>query len=59
VEHADLVFANRPIATFRASLGAANPAERAQGALRKIEEIARSGAAADVTTRAIPEGVLV
>jgi small-conductance mechanosensitive channel len=59
VEHADLEFANRPIATFRASLGAANPAERAQGALRKIEEIARSGAAAEVTTQAIPEGVLV
>jgi len=59
VAHADLVFANRPIATFRATLGAASPAERAQGALRKIEEIARSGAAADVTTRAIPEGVLV
>ncbi len=58
-EHADLVFANRQIATFRATRGATLPYERAQAALRRIEDIARSGAAADVTTRVVPEGVLV
>ncbi len=54
-----LVLQRRPIITFRAPLGAMTAAERASRARQRIQAIAESAADDSVSTRMLPEGLLV
>ena len=56
---ATLTYANRPIIELRAEVIGRRPADRAAAAVRVLDRVVASGAAPQVTTRAIPGGVLL
>ena len=58
-ETAELRVNDRPIATFRAWVGPRSPRERADGALKRIQALARERVDPTVTARKEPEGMLV
>jgi hypothetical protein len=54
-----LIIHNRPIAVFRAPIGALAPNDRAVGSRRRLEALFERGRFDSVSTRNVPEGVLV
>ncbi len=58
-ESAVLKVANRPVSIMRAEVLGASPAERAEAAADRIEEIVRHGGPLRVTTRPSPDGVFI
>ena len=56
---AALIIHNRTVAVFRAPIGAVQPAERALAAARRIDVFAERQTSDSVTTRSIPQGVLI
>ena len=58
-EAAELVVNDRPVATFRAWVGPRSPRERAEGALKRIEDLVGERVGSTVTARKEPEGMLV
>ena len=58
-EPAELRIANRRIFTMRASVFGSAPTERAEASTDRIHELTRKGGPLQVTTRVLPEGIVV
>ena len=58
-EAAELLVNDRPVATFRAWLGARSPSERADAARTRIQALVGETIDPTVTSREVPEGVLI
>ena len=56
---AELKVANRVVATMRADVFGASPAERAEAARERIDSIVEQGGPLAVSTQAVPEGVAI
>jgi len=56
---AEFEVANRHIVTLRAAVQGITPAERADAAGHRLDEIVKDGGPLEVTTRPIPEGMVV
>jgi small-conductance mechanosensitive channel len=59
VAPADFEVANRRISTMRVEVLGITPAQRAEDAGHRLDQIIKSGGPLEVTTRPIPEGVVV